>query len=232
LREFLFNPKGLSVKGFSKFDLHTQSKYSFDCITSPARLAEAALKKGFRGIALTDHDSFNGVKEMRVEARKRGLVFVPGMEVTTEKGHVLCLFIQEKINASEFWDVADEVEGQGGIASFAHPFRKRDPDVFLDCVEAANGRTGFDENKAAAAMAEKKKLAFTAGSDSHWTREIGRAFLLADAEDAEGLRKAILKRNCAAFFKESHPWEVKLMHNASRAVKYSQKALRKLGWRG
>jgi len=183
------------------------------------------------GIALTDHDSFEGIPEMRSEAERMGLVFVPGMEITTAYGHVLCLFIQEKVRSKGFLEVVDEVKQQGGIASLAHPFRSSAPKKLLDCVEILNGRTSFEKNSMAVELVKAKKPSFTAGSDAHWASEIASAFLLADAGDSEELLKAILKKKCGAVGVCKSVFEARLLYNASRIVKYSEKALRKLGWK-
>lgn len=50
-------------------DLHLHSTYS-DGRYTPTELVRAAVYRGLRAIAITDHDSWNGVKEARLEAER------------------------------------------------------------------------------------------------------------------------------------------------------------------
>ncbi|MDD5306590.1 MAG: PHP domain-containing protein [Deltaproteobacteria bacterium] len=73
-------------------DLHTHSTAS-DGSLAPAALVRAAAEAGLRGIALTDHDTVAGVAQAAAEARKRGVPFIAGMEISAkpERGsmHIL-----------------------------------------------------------------------------------------------------------------------------------------------
>jgi 3',5'-nucleoside bisphosphate phosphatase len=64
-------------------DLHTHSTAS-DGTLSPTELMRAAAHVGLAGIALTDHDTGNGLKEAAAEAARLGLRFVPGVEISAE----------------------------------------------------------------------------------------------------------------------------------------------------
>ena len=64
-------------------DLHTHSTAS-DGTLAPAELMRAAAAAGLAGIALTDHDTGNGLQEAAAEARRLGLRFVPGVEISAE----------------------------------------------------------------------------------------------------------------------------------------------------
>lgn len=62
-------------------DLHTHSTAS-DGVYSPSDLFKLAASKGMEVMALTDHDTTSGLFEAQDEARKQGITFVPGIEVT------------------------------------------------------------------------------------------------------------------------------------------------------
>src|SRR5260370_16889260 len=49
----------------------------------PDEVANLAADKGVRVMALTDHDTFFGVNRARAVAHRRGLGYVPALEVTT-----------------------------------------------------------------------------------------------------------------------------------------------------
>jgi predicted metal-dependent phosphoesterase TrpH len=61
-------------------DLHTHSNAS-DGSLSPAALIDAAADQGLSAIALTDHDTIDGIEAARREARLRGIRFIPGVEL-------------------------------------------------------------------------------------------------------------------------------------------------------
>lgn len=64
-------------------DLHTHSTASDGTLT-PTQLMRAAKDAGLVGIALTDHDTGNGLNEAAAEAARLGLRFVPGIEISAD----------------------------------------------------------------------------------------------------------------------------------------------------
>jgi 3',5'-nucleoside bisphosphate phosphatase len=63
-------------------DLHMHSTVS-DGWRDPDEVAHLAADRGVRVMALTDHDTFAGVERARSVAHRRGLGYVPALEVTT-----------------------------------------------------------------------------------------------------------------------------------------------------
>ncbi|MDR3161993.1 MAG: PHP domain-containing protein [Spirochaetaceae bacterium] len=61
-------------------DLHTHSTAS-DGSFSPAALIDAAADQGLTVLALTDHDTMNGLEEAQNKALVRGIRFIPGIEL-------------------------------------------------------------------------------------------------------------------------------------------------------
>ncbi|AEF85217.1 PHP domain protein [Treponema primitia ZAS-2] len=61
-------------------DLHTHSRASDGSLT-PSQLIQAAKERGISALALTDHDTVDGLEEARVEAVKAGIRFIPGIEL-------------------------------------------------------------------------------------------------------------------------------------------------------
>ena len=80
-------------------DLHTHSTAS-DGTFSPAELVHYAKEKGLSALALTDHDTTEGLKEAQTEAKSAGIEFVPGIELTvqwpTGEFHLLGLGLRTK----------------------------------------------------------------------------------------------------------------------------------------
>ena len=77
-------------------DLHTHSTAS-DGIYAPAELLQKAHTSGLRVLALTDHDTTNGLDEARAAALQLGIDFIPGIEINTDVGtdeiHVLGYYL-------------------------------------------------------------------------------------------------------------------------------------------
>ncbi len=67
------------------FDLHNHSTCS-DGLLSPTQLIELATRTGVDAIALTDHDTTDGLAEAGRAAREAGIAFVPGVEISVSWG--------------------------------------------------------------------------------------------------------------------------------------------------
>lgn len=65
-----------------RIDLHTHSDVS-DGTDAPADVVRAAASAGLDVVALTDHDTFDGLAEAEAAASAVGIGFVPGMEMST-----------------------------------------------------------------------------------------------------------------------------------------------------
>jgi predicted metal-dependent phosphoesterase TrpH len=84
------------AEGVTILDLHLHTTAS-DGTMSPAELVSYAKKKGLRVIAITDHDTIEGLKEGMREGDKTGVEVIPGVELSADasKGtmHLLGYFI-------------------------------------------------------------------------------------------------------------------------------------------
>ena len=65
------------------YDLHAHSKRS-DGTLAPAEVLSLAAARDLAGIALTDHDTFEGLSEASAAAERLGLELVPGIEFSAE----------------------------------------------------------------------------------------------------------------------------------------------------
>jgi predicted metal-dependent phosphoesterase TrpH len=65
------------------YDLHTHSNRS-DGTLAPAEVMMLAGQRDLAGVALTDHDTFDGLEEAAATASELGLDFVPGIEFSAE----------------------------------------------------------------------------------------------------------------------------------------------------
>ena len=80
-------------------DLHVHSDHS-DGTYSVKELVAYAKEKGLKAIALTDHDTVSGVEEAVTEGRKKGVMVIPGIEISAGYNngelHILGLNIDYK----------------------------------------------------------------------------------------------------------------------------------------
>ncbi len=66
-------------------DLHTHTTAS-DGSLAPAALVQHAHEIGLAALAVTDHDTLGGLAEAAAEAARRGVEFLPGVELSVEDG--------------------------------------------------------------------------------------------------------------------------------------------------
>lgn len=208
-----------------KYDLHTHSKYSSDGILDPQKMVKIAIKRGFNGIAITDHDTIKGGLEAKKYETDDFKVIV-GCEVTTTRGEIIGLFLSEEIKSNHFHDVIDEIKAQNGVLVVPHPFDemrtstfnlKKEDIKYINNVEIFNSRCVHQKyNQNASLFAKKNNLGVTGGSDAHFTNEIGNAGIITEYDD---VRTAILKNDLEVFGKRSTP----LNHMLTKMVKLWQK---------
>src|SRR5882757_6302848 len=70
----------------SYVDLHCHSTAS-DGTLAPAAVVALARERGLSALALTDHDTVNGVAEASAAAAAAGIDFLPGIEISAEFPH-------------------------------------------------------------------------------------------------------------------------------------------------
>ena len=94
----------------SKIDLHVHSMYS-DGTNSPKELVDMAVSIGLRAMALTDHDTIDGVPHAIEAARDYDITIIPGVEISTfyQEGeiHIIGLFVD--YNNKEFVAELDQM---------------------------------------------------------------------------------------------------------------------------
>jgi len=73
-------------------DLHVHS-YVSDGTNTPSEIIKMAYDKNIKAVALTDHDSIEGLKEAELKAQKYNVNFLNGIEVSTPYGEGRLLHI-------------------------------------------------------------------------------------------------------------------------------------------
>ena len=78
-------------------DLHTHSTFSDGTLT-PTQLVQQAQSLGVTAIALTDHNTVQGLPEFMAAGEGSGVTTIPGVEFSTEyegtELHILALYVE------------------------------------------------------------------------------------------------------------------------------------------
>lgn len=191
-------------------DLHIHSTYSWDgTATISAILNYAALKTKLNVIAITDHDEIDGALYAEEIAPRYGIEVIPGSEVSTAEGHLLALFIHEKIpTGMSLLETARYIHKLGGLCIAAHPMAKNTSSLSAKSIrqalkdsQAAQALVGIEainaglfhqsSNFLATALACSLPVAQIANSDSHILETIGFAMTEFEGKTAADLRLAL-----------------------------------------
>ena len=191
-------------------DLHIHSIHSWDGTASiSAILKHVAENTNLDVIAITDHDEIRGALQARDMAPRYGIGVIPGSEVSTADGHLLALFVEEKIPAGlSLGDTVRRIGALGGVCVVAHPMARgvssvsaevlrntlQEPGVngVLLGIEAINGGLFHrGSNITATALAHTLPVASVGNSDSHLLDTIGEAATFFPGITTTDLRTAL-----------------------------------------
>lgn len=189
-------------------DLHLHTnRGSADSNLTPADLVARAREIGIGAVCITEHDNAWNLNEIAAQAAGSGVIFLHGIEVTTELGHVGVFGLNEYVGGIyKLRELRKVVDKLGGVMIANHPFRyKLDPrfsfinpdhqaidpsrpetaaklEIFAVCdaIETLNGACSEEENRFALQVARQLGLAEVAGSDSHSKNSVGCVTTLLD----------------------------------------------------
>ncbi len=181
-------------------------------MSSPEALIASARSKGLHGFAITDHNTCDAFHYMVDRGLARadgtpvdGFLVIPGVEVSTDEGHLLCLgSVLPQMKGQPAADVARAIQSAGGIAIPAHPYdrfragiREDILDTLkVDAIEVFNAAISHRSyNEKARAYAERRRLPMIAASDAHHEAAIGTSHMIFDTENltVRGILDAIVK---------------------------------------
>ena len=117
-----------------RFDLHIHSEHSPDGCMPLDEIVSCARARGLQGVAVCDHD-----RALTETWDAPDFLLIPGIELSTDRGHLLGLFVTEQIEARELDAAIDAVHACGGLAVMAHPFERSSDaqrlDAYLDRLD-------------------------------------------------------------------------------------------------
>ena len=189
-----------------KIDLHTHTADDPEESVrhSSCALIDKAQSLGYDALSITNHNGISFSRYLQDYARERGIILIPGTEVTIQGKHVLIVNAHEGfLNARTLGDIRNMKNGECLVVA-PHPFYpglssllwqvQQNVEVF-DAIEFSwfyHERINF--NKFAVRMAERYNMPLICTSDCHRLEKFGCAYSLVEAEkdpDAiiEGVKK-------------------------------------------
>ena len=158
-------------------------------------MIRVAKEKGLHGLAITDHNNCDSVDYLLEQGLMRedgqpvdGFLMIPGVEVTTAEGHLLCLGTAlPDMKGVPALEVCREIHERGGLAIPPHPFDRFRAGIRetvlktlpIDALEVFNAATTLDRhNRKALDYAKSIQIGMIASSDAHHAEVIGTAYTM------------------------------------------------------
>lgn len=203
------------LKNLSKADIHIHSNFS-DAYPSIEEILDYVEEEtDLQVIAITDHDTIDGALYALELAKNKNYRFdiIVGEEVSSKEGHILALYVKEKIPPKlSAHETIKRIHEQGAIAISAHPFyhsRMNNRKTIwadgvgamtlikekenLDGVETVNATPTFAQENLRAKYINRAILlkAEIGASDAHILEAIGKGYTLFEGKTAEDFREAL-----------------------------------------
>lgn len=198
--------------------MHLHTLYSDGTMEVQALLDHVERRTDLDLIAVTDHERIDGAlraKELH-DAGDYHFGLVIGEEITTRRGHLLALFLTDRVPALRpLEETIERVHAQGGIVIAPHPMapltpslgrrslvrlhHDPDPRHRLDAIEMLNPSVaGRARRPHRAALNEVMGLAAVGNSDAHVLENVGTGWTWFPGTSAEEYRRAIADRTTEA----------------------------------
>lgn len=158
---------------------HLHTHHSFDCMTSPQKIVDLAVKNQIDYLVITDHDSLAGSIEARDYAEEHSLpITIPvAAEYHTDIGDIVAVGLPEDFKKiKNHRELCQSVKGCGGYTIIPHPYDHHRLDEIewslIDCIEVFNSRSSKENNQQSYALACKMGKPMVYGSDAHFLRDV------------------------------------------------------------
>lgn len=187
-------------------DLHLHTAFSGDSTISPKLIVDQLHAHSLiKGVAITDHNTLEGYfQARRLASVYEDLMILPGIEISTEKGDIIILGVEEKPEYPVTLNSAIEfAKTKNGVIVIPHPYRSRGigdltMDIDAHAIEVLNPTATPKENMLAQKLAKTKNLPGVAGTDAHNARELWTVFTEVETQPTvesvlDAIRKGFVK---------------------------------------
>ncbi len=173
-----------------RVDLHLHTIFSGDSSISPKLIVDQLYAHPtIKGVAITDHNTLEGYFHVcKLANAHEDLVVLPGIEISTEKGDIIILGVEEKPTYPLTLDhVIDFAVERDGVIMIPHPYRSLGMgdfaiEVDAHAIEVLNPTATSKENAMAKKLAETKNLPGVAGTDAHSAIDMWAVFTEIEAQ--------------------------------------------------
>ncbi len=175
-----------------RVDMHVHTVYSGDSEIDPRYAIIQAREAGLDALCITEHNSYNKSAPVLTAGTELGFPIFRGVEISTTIGHLLVYGLKDdswlerrhwgRLNGET---ILAAVAARGGVVVVAHPYKAGNqfygdhlvaahPEIVA--VETVNGSCSPEQNRQAAALAQRLGLPGIGGSDAHRLHEIGTGY--------------------------------------------------------
>lgn len=193
--------------------MHLHTLYSDGTAGVQALLDHVERETHLDVVAVTDHERIDGALRAREihAAGDYSFELVVGEEITTRRGHLLALFVEERIPALRpVAETLERIRDQGGLAIAAHPMapltpslgrrtllelhHAPDPRHHLDAIEIMNPSAAGRSRRLERHKLNERvlRLPGVGNSDAHVLEHVGSAWTWFRGRTAEDYRRAVL----------------------------------------
>ena len=186
--------------------LHTCDGIKDEYISYDAfKLIDVAMQMGYEVLSITNHDTVTYNDYLKDYAYERGILLIPGIELTLNRKHILVYNVLDPVNTIKDIRGIERIKDRNNLFIAPHPFFPAGHSLgkmfvtwqhLFDAVELCHFYTDFiNFNKKALDMAAKFNLPIVGTSDSHLLCQLDTTYshIHADAKDTDAVIEAVKK---------------------------------------
>lgn len=163
-----------------------------------------AQRKNFDVLAITNHNQVDFNKEIFSYAEKKGILLLPGVELSVQNKHVILINPEDNSKISNISHL-EKIKAEHNLIIAPHPFYPGFNSLYsklakhielFDGIEFCHFYSRFFSfNKKAVKLAYENNIPLIGNSDAHELWQIGTTYTLIDAEkDKESIIQAVKEK--------------------------------------
>ncbi|MDY6862091.1 MAG: PHP domain-containing protein [Thermodesulfobacteriota bacterium] len=165
---------------------------------------DEAQRKNFDVLSITNHNQVDFNAEISIYAENKGIVLLPGVELSVQNKHVLLINPENNLKISSISHLKD-IKSDHTLVIAPHPFypgfhslsHELEKNIgFFDGIEFCHFYSWFfNFNKKAASLAYENNIPLIGNSDAHELWQIGTTYTLIDAKkDKKSIIRAVKEK--------------------------------------